>query len=99
MILICFAGFLRFDELCSLKFNDGVVEKEFLILIIIKSKTDQYRQENEVLISKGVSVACPYNMYLSYIKIAGLEYGSDKFLFRPVLGLKIPVNLFTKIRS
>ena len=76
-----------------------VVEKDFLILNIIKSKTDQYRQGNEVLISKGVSVACPYNMYLRYIKLAGFEYGSDKFLFKLFLGPKIPVSLFTKIRS
>ena len=69
MILIGFAGFLRFDELSSLKFNDVQVKEQFLVLHINKSKTDQYRQGNEILILKGASVSCPVSMYIKYLKL------------------------------
>ncbi|VDI56804.1 Hypothetical predicted protein [Mytilus galloprovincialis] len=64
MTLLGFAGFLRYDELSSLLFSNVKVKDDFLVLYLNKSKTDQYRQGNEVLISKGFSVACPFNMYL-----------------------------------
>ena len=44
MILIGFAGFLRLDELSSLKFNDVQVKEQFLVLHINKSKTEQARE-------------------------------------------------------
>jgi site-specific recombinase XerC len=57
MILLTFAGFLRFDELSSLRcsnatFMDGYVE------LINKSNTDQ----NEILIVLGVTSAFPVSM-------------------------------------
>jgi hypothetical protein len=58
----------------------------YLNLKIVPSKTDQYRQGNEVLISKGNTVACPdsnlYIMfhYLSYIWVP-FFYFSD-----PIIG-------------
>lgn len=68
MILFCFAGFLRFDEVSSLKFKDVHVYDEYIVLNIQKSKTDQYRQGNEVLIANGVTSACPVKMYLRYLE-------------------------------
>lgn len=84
MILISFAGFLRFDELSSLRFNDVDIKDDYLLLHINKSKTDQYRQGSEILISKGTSVACPFSMYLRYINLANFDVQSDLFLFRPI---------------
>ena len=86
MILISFAGFLRFDELSSLKFNDVQVKEQFLVLHINKSKTDQCRQGNAIFISKGTSVACPVSMYMyiKYVKLAGFDDCSQQFLFRPI---------------
>jgi hypothetical protein len=48
MILLSFAGFLRFDEVSSLLCSDVKIECEYLFLFIRKSKTDQYRNGNEV---------------------------------------------------
>lgn len=41
MIVLSFAGFLRFDELSSLKCNDVAVHDHFLKLKIVHSKTDR----------------------------------------------------------
>ena len=58
MTVLSFTGFLRFDELSSLKCNDVTVHDHFLKLKIVHSKADQYRQGNEVLISKDNALAC-----------------------------------------
>ena len=66
MILIDFAGFLRYDELSSLKCKDVTVESDYLKITIQRSKTDQLRGGSEVLISKGFSCVCPYSMFLRF---------------------------------
>ena len=62
MILLGYAGFLRFSEINEMKSNDIIVYDEHLVLKIRKSKTDIYREGKEVLITKGSSSACPYEM-------------------------------------
>lgn len=56
MILFSFAGFLRFDELSSLRFNGVLVIKDLLVIFIRKSKTGRYCQGNEMLTSKENAV-------------------------------------------
>jgi hypothetical protein len=53
MIVLSFAGFLRFDELSFLKCNDVTVHDHVLKLKIGHNKTDQYRQGNDVLMTFG----------------------------------------------
>ncbi|KAJ8317354.1 hypothetical protein KUTeg_005258, partial [Tegillarca granosa] len=59
---------IRYDELTCLLYVDVQVKHDYLILNISKSKTDQFRHGHEVLISNGNTVACPYEMYLRYIR-------------------------------
>ncbi|KAJ8321406.1 hypothetical protein KUTeg_001043 [Tegillarca granosa] len=40
-------------------------------IIIRTSKTDQYRNGNEVVISRGVTSACPLNMLIRYMNLSG----------------------------
>jgi hypothetical protein len=83
-MLLSFSGVLRYDKISSLCFNDIKISDNCLILNIEKSKTDQYRQSNKILISKGSTLACPYTMLLKYINLAGFSSGSNSFLFRPI---------------
>lgn len=76
MILFVFAGFLRFHEISALTFGDVKNFEDYLGLYIRKSKTDQYKQGNEVLIAKGCSVACPVTIYSRYIELVGQEDSS-----------------------
>ncbi|KAL5021412.1 hypothetical protein ScPMuIL_000567, partial [Solemya velum] len=69
MILLAFSGFLRFNELSALKCKDLSFRSEYMRIRISKSKTDQYRKGDEVLISKGCTSACPYVMLQKYIHI------------------------------
>ncbi|VDI63461.1 Hypothetical predicted protein [Mytilus galloprovincialis] len=48
--------------------DSGATYTSYLIVKIKKSKTDQYRAGDEVLVSKGQSMACPFDMLLKYEK-------------------------------
>ncbi|MCG8033524.1 MAG: tyrosine-type recombinase/integrase [Candidatus Thiodiazotropha taylori] len=84
MILVAYAGFLRYDELSNLKCCNIKFQSEYFSLHIESSKTDQYRSGNEILIAKGESGACPYLMLQKYILLADIDLTSDHFLFKPV---------------
>ena len=84
MILLGYAGFLRFNEISELKCNDIQFKEHYIVLKIRKSKTDVYRCGKEVLISKGTSSACPQSMLQKYLYVTKQDVDSDKFLFRPV---------------
>jgi len=96
MILLSCSGFLRFNELSQLRGNDVIVKDCYLIIKIRKSKTDQYRDGDEVLISKVVSSACPYTMFLRYVDLANVDLSSDMFLFRPLYRSKEKCSLIKK---
>lgn len=98
MILLAFSGFLRFNELSALKCKDLSFRSEYMRIRISKSKTDQYRKGDEVLISKGCTSACPYVMLQKYIHIAGLNLQSDNYLFRPAIRSKRSCKLTQKYK-
>jgi len=81
MILLCYSAFLRFSQL---KCHDITVKDDYLVVKIKKSKTDQYRAGDEILVSKGQSLACPYNMLMKYVGLANVNIFSDMYLFRPL---------------
>jgi hypothetical protein len=62
MVTFCFSVFLRYDEISSIRCKDIIFNDDHLQIKILKSKTDQYRLGNEIVISKGQSFACPYNL-------------------------------------
>ena len=62
-----FTGFLRYDELSSIRCTDITMHQDFFKIEIQKSKTDQYRSGNQVVIAKGNTSACPHNMLNRYV--------------------------------
>ena len=90
MILLSFSGFLRYDiyEVRSLLCRDIQVFDEYIVIKNQKSKTDQYRNGDEINISKGTTIACLLNMFNRYVTLAQLDLRSDEFLFKPVFRSK-----------
>lgn len=84
MITLGFAGFFRFDELSSIRCSDIKFHSDYVCIQIPKSKVDQYRCGSEVVISKGISSACPYSMLIRYMDLAGLDTKSEGYLFKPL---------------
>ena len=96
MILLSFAGFLRFDEVSSLLCSDVKIESEYLVLFIRKSKTDQYRNGNEVLIAQGEAIACPFSMFIRYVELSGVNLDLGLYIFRPIFRSKGTCKLIYK---
>ena len=84
MILMSFAGFLRYDEVSSIRCKDICIFEDYFSIKLLKSKTDQYRHGDEILISKGDTIACPMKMLKRYISLAKINLKSDHFLFKQV---------------
>ncbi|MEW8546456.1 MAG: tyrosine-type recombinase/integrase [Candidatus Thiodiazotropha sp.] len=84
MIVLAYAGFLRFSELSHLRCNDIEFKSDYVLLKIRRSKTDVYRAGKEVIIAKGSSTACPYILLQKYLKLTCQNNTSNKYLFRPV---------------
>lgn len=96
MILLGYAGFLRFSEISQLRCNDIDFRDEYVILKIRKSKTDIYRSGKEVLIAKGSTSACPHGMLKKYFQVSEQDEKSDLYLFRPVNRSKGKAKLLAK---
>ena len=96
MILISFAGFLRFDEINSLTCSDVTITDDHMKVFIKKSKTDQYRQGNEILIARGSTSACPVRMTERYFDLGSIDSSSNDFLFKPLFKSKDGTKLINK---
>ncbi|XP_063952499.1 uncharacterized protein LOC135153528 [Lytechinus pictus] len=85
-IVLSYSGFLRSDEVLSLKGADIEFQDDFMLIHIRKSKTDQYRQGNSVVISMGQTSACPVSVLKTYVEMGNINVasGSDEYVFRPL---------------
>ena len=89
MVLLCYAGFLRYDELSNLKLCDVEICSSHVKLFIEKSKTDQFREGAWVVIGATGKSTCPVAMLLKYINCAGLsDLTLSDYLFRPLVMYK-----------
>ena len=98
-LLLGYAGFLRFDEISSLRCNDVAFHDDYFTLVIRKGKTDQYRYGNTVVICKGDSVACPYSMLKRYMSITSQIVTDLNYLFRPCYRSGNTCRLISKNKS
>ena len=84
LCLLCFSGFMRFDEVANLKYCDIDFEESYVRVFIEKSKTDQFRDGSWVYIAKSYSLACPVTVLKRYLTFANFRSGSEKYIFRSV---------------
>ena len=83
MCLVGFAGFLRFDEVSTLKERDLSIFEDHMELFLESSKTDQFRDGSRVVIACTSNKTCPVNIMERYLEAAGLNTRepSERFLF------------------
>ena len=86
--LLAFSGFLRSDELISLRPCDIKISSNMMTVTIRHSKTDQLRKGDEVLIARTSTCTCPVTMLERYMELADIAPSSDSFLFRAVVRTK-----------
>ena len=85
--LVAFAGFLRCDELIKLKCKDVSFNEQGMVINIVSSKTDQYREGASLVIARTGTPTCPVSMMQKYCCMAGLSHTSDN-LFRAIVSTK-----------
>ena len=83
--LLAFLGFLWFNELVNICCCDVSIRTDMLRICISKSKTDQLRKGDEVVIARSSTSTCPVKMLERYIHLAGIkDMSTELFLFRPI---------------
>ncbi len=71
VILTSYAGFLRFDDISSVRRKDCTFTSDRLTIHLEKSKTDQYRQGSEVTIARTYGPMCPVAVAERYFSALG----------------------------
>ncbi|CAH3178694.1 unnamed protein product [Porites lobata] len=84
MFVLAFSGFLRFSELSlilakDIKFSNGVIS-----VFIEKSKADQLREGQSVVIAESGSSLCRVTLLKLYMNSSHLSLDSDEYIFRPI---------------
>ena len=85
MCLVSFAGFLRFSELVNLRRSDLKFFQTHMSLYIEKSKTDQHREGNSLMIARTNLPTCPVCMLERYLHVANIDEFSSEFIFRSLI--------------
>ena len=75
-LLFGFRGFLRCDDLLQLRSYDIKIAEEMMKVKIPRSKTDQLRHGDEVLIARTSNSTFPVSMMERYIRMAGIDQHS-----------------------
>lgn len=84
LCLLAFAGFLRFDELSNLKCFDIELNKDYMLVFIESSKTDQYRDGAWLPISRSNKDTCPVRNLENYAKFGDIDFTQPSYLFRGI---------------
>ena len=79
-----YAGFFRFSELVELTPADVTISNEMMTIRIAKSKNDQLRQGDVVVIARTNSKICPVSMLERYLLRVGMPLSDNRFLFRAI---------------
>ena len=89
MMLLAYAGFLRYDELSNLRICDIDMCDSHIKLFLEKSKTDQCREGAWIIIGATGKSTCPVLMLKRYINCAGFD-GLDPshYLYTSITMLK-----------
>ena len=62
MYVLSFAGFFRFDDVPRIRRSDISFKKGFMVIKVLKSKNDQLRKGDEVVILQLSSSVCPVEL-------------------------------------
>lgn len=84
MLILGFAGFLRFNELANIKVKNITFKDLYMNICVETSKTDVYRRGNEITIAKTGGKLCPVSWIKHYLSLAEIENNSEDYIFRAV---------------
>ena len=83
MYVLCFTGFFRFDDISRVGRSDIAFHEGFMVIQVQKSKNDQLRRGNKVVISELSSSACPVSLLERYLDKFRFPSNSQNLIFKP----------------
>jgi integrase len=95
LMVLAFFVFFRFQEVVLLRVSNLTFFDSHLEILVEKSKTDQLRLGNVVVISR-MSTFCPVAFLSDYMVLAGITVGGLNLLFRRVVFSAFGKYLATK---
>jgi len=98
MYSLAFAALLRFDDLIRIRRSDLNFNPGHLKIVITKSKNDQLREGNEVLISESPLPHTPVKLLKMYLSRSLIPEDCKKIIFRPLLKTKSSHRLVNEDR-
>ena len=95
-----FEGFFRFSELAGLTIKDIAISDSHLTIQVTRSKTDQYRKGDEVVIARSDKVTCPVLNLEKYMLLANIDSSkaSSDYLFKPLVKVRSGFKVIEKIK-
>ena len=90
LYVLCYAGFFRSEEVISIRRNHITFHE------VEKSKTDQLRQGDEVIIAQSGGSACPVSILRDYLSRLNIDPHSDELIFRQLVKTKSSYKLVNK---
>ena len=82
--VLCFTGFFRFDDISRVRRSDISFHEGFMVIQVQKSKNDQLRKGNEVVISELSSSACPVSLLKTYLDKFRIPPNSWDLILKPI---------------
>ena len=84
MYVLYFTAFFRFDDISRVRRSDISFHVGFTVIQVHKSKNDQLRKGNEVVISELSSPACPVSLLKRYLDKLQIPPNSRDLIFKPI---------------
>ena len=78
VVVVCFAGFLRADELLATRLKHIQIKEKHMEIFIAESKTEKLREGSTLFISRIGSKYCPVALIERYLGQAGLDLSIHK---------------------
>lgn len=78
------AGFFRFDDVSRIRRSDISFKEGFMVIKVLKSKNDQLRKGDEVVVSQLSSDACPVALLKRYLVMFKIPPDSKDLIFKPI---------------
>ena len=95
---LAFSALLKFDDLVRIRRSDLDFQEGYLKIAISKSKNDQLREGNEVLIHEDLSPHSAFQLLQSYLSGVLISQNCNKFIFRPTSNHKLTHRLINDNR-
>ena len=93
LYVLSYAGFFRSEEVLNIRMSHTPFYEGFMIIKVDKSKTDQLRQGDEVVIIQSEGNVCPVFLLKESLKKLDISPDSSKFIFRPLVKTKLSYKL------